>query len=441
MKYTNKQIWLIAYPILISLLMEHLIGFTDTAFLGRVGEVELGASALASVYFAAIFMLELEFSIGTQIMMARRHGEESYREIGSIFQQGVLFMLVLATLMFAASSFGTPWLLGKIISSKNVYEAADSYLKWRIVGFFFAFLSLMFRAFFVAITKTKIMTINSIVMVLSNVLLNYGLIFGKFGLPELGIAGAAIASTFAELVSVIFYVLYTWKRVDWKKYGLLSFHGVDLRQLGQVLSISVWMMIQSFLAVVTWFLFFLAIEHHGERPLAITNIIRSISTLIFMTINAFASTSSTLAGNLMGQEKPREVMPAAWQCVKMSYKIVLPLIAVIAIVPQYVMRIYTDDWAIIQDGIPGLRVMLAAYLVSTPGFVLFNTISGTGNTRSALLIEFVTLFLYMIYVWYIAVYHQYSVAVCWTSEWLYGGLLCLLSLWYLRRGEWQRRVI
>ena len=57
MKPTRKQIWTIAYPILISLLMENMIGLTDTAFLGRVGEVELGASALGSVYYLVIFML------------------------------------------------------------------------------------------------------------------------------------------------------------------------------------------------------------------------------------------------------------------------------------------------------------------------------------------------------------------------------------------------
>ena len=56
-QYTNRQIWHIAYPILISLIMEQMIGMTDTAFLGRVGEVELGASAIAGVFYMVIFMV------------------------------------------------------------------------------------------------------------------------------------------------------------------------------------------------------------------------------------------------------------------------------------------------------------------------------------------------------------------------------------------------
>ena len=70
-KYTYKQIWTIAYPILISLIMEQLIGMTDTAFLGRVGEIELGASAIAGVYYLAIFMMAFGFSIGAQILLSR----------------------------------------------------------------------------------------------------------------------------------------------------------------------------------------------------------------------------------------------------------------------------------------------------------------------------------------------------------------------------------
>ena len=78
-KYTNGEIWKVAYPILISLIMEQLIGMTDTAFMGRVGEVELGASAIAGVYYLAIFMLGFGFSIGSQILIARRNGEGNIR--------------------------------------------------------------------------------------------------------------------------------------------------------------------------------------------------------------------------------------------------------------------------------------------------------------------------------------------------------------------------
>lgn len=90
-KYTNKEIWIISYPILISLVMEQMIGMTDTAFLGRVGEIELGASAIAGIYYMVIFMMAFGFSIGAQIMIARRNGERQYNEIGPIFLSRDIF--------------------------------------------------------------------------------------------------------------------------------------------------------------------------------------------------------------------------------------------------------------------------------------------------------------------------------------------------------------
>ncbi len=128
MRYTNKQILKITYPVLISLLMEHMIGLTDTAYLGRVGEVELGASALAGVYYLVIYMLGFGFSVGAQVLMARRNGEGEYKRIGEVFTQGGLFLFLLAAVLFTASNLLTPYLLRRMIGSEEVYRATMSYL-------------------------------------------------------------------------------------------------------------------------------------------------------------------------------------------------------------------------------------------------------------------------------------------------------------------------
>lgn len=202
-KYTYKEIWLIAYPILISLLMEQMIGMTDTAFLGRVGEIELGASAIAGIFYIVMFMVAFGFSIGAQILIARRNGEQQYKEIGNLFYQGIYFQLGMAAVMFIVCYCFAPVILKRLVSSEHIYNAAMSYLNWRVFGFFFSFTAVMFRAFFLGTTQTKTLTLNSIVMVLSNIIFNYVLIFGKFGVPGLGIAGAAIGSSLAELVSLL----------------------------------------------------------------------------------------------------------------------------------------------------------------------------------------------------------------------------------------------
>lgn len=147
-KYTYKEIWLIAYPILISLLMEQMIGMTDTAFLGRVGEIELGASAIAGIFYIVMFMVAFGFSIGAQILIARRNGEQQYKEIGNLFYQGIYFQLGMAAVMFIVCYCFAPVILKRLVSSEHIYNAAMSYLNWRVFGFFLLFYSCNVSCFF-----------------------------------------------------------------------------------------------------------------------------------------------------------------------------------------------------------------------------------------------------------------------------------------------------
>ncbi|MBC8594210.1 MATE family efflux transporter [Oscillospiraceae bacterium N12] len=440
-KYTYKEIWLISYPILISLIMEQLIGMTDTAFLGRVGEVELGASAIAGVYYLAIFMMAFGFSIGAQILIARRNGEQRYGEIGSVFYQGIYFLLLLGAVMFFLSMTFSPHILQKIISSPHIYEAAISYINWRIFGFFFSFIMVMFRAFFVGTTQTKTLTLNSIVMVLSNVVFNYILIFGKLGFPPLGIAGAAIGSSLAELVSVLFFIIYTWKRIDCRKYGLNKLPRFQPETLKRILGVSFWTMIQNLFSMSTWFLFFLFVEHLGERALAVTNIIRNVSGIPFMVAMAFASTCGSLVSNLIGAGETSCVQGTIRQHIRIAYAFVLPLLLFFVLFPKLILSIYTDIPALQEASIPALWVLCSAYLIMVPSNVYFQSVSGTGNTRTALVMELCVLGVYVIYISYIILYLRVDVAVCWTTEHLYAILTLILCHWYIKKGNWQKKKI
>ena len=439
--YTSKEILTIAYPILISLVMEQAIGMTDTAFLGRVGEVELGASAIAGVYYISIFMMGFGFSIGSQILMARRNGEKRYSEIGDIFYQGVYFMIFLAAAAFAITRPAAKWLLPAILSSQDIYTAAESYIHWRAFGFFFSFVAVMFRSFFVGTTQTRTLTLNSIVMVGANIVFNYILIFGKLGFPALGIAGAAIGSSLAEMVSLIFFIVYTLRKVDLKKYGLNRFGRFDMQKLRRILDVSLWTMIQNFISLSTWFIFFLYVEHLGERPLAITNIIRNISGITFMIISAFASTCGSLVSNQIGAGKAESVICTVHQHIKLALAVVLPLTVVFAVFPEAVLGIYTDMPELIEAAVPSLWVFCTTTWLTAASNIYFQSVSGTGNTRMAFVLELAVLAIYAAYITVTIQVMKLDVACCWTSEHVYGGFLLVFCSMYLHSGRWKRKRI
>lgn len=440
-RYTNREIWHIAYPILISLLMEQMIGMTDTAFLGRVGEVELGASAIAGVFYMVIFMVAFGFSIGTQILIARRNGEGNYREIGQLFYHGICFQVGLAAVMFILSYFFSPMILERIIASPDVCRAAESYLHWRVFGAFFSFSAVIFRAFFLGTVQTKTLTLNSVVMVLSNVVFNYLLIFGNFGFPKMGIAGAALGSSLAEGMSLLFFILYTRTRIDIRRYGLDRIPRLRAGILRRMLNVSLWTMIQNFFSLSTWFLFFLYIEHLGERALAVTNIVRSASGLLFMVVMAFASTCGSLTSNLIGRGHSAQVPDLIGQHIRLAYLFVVPLALLFVLFPTLVLGIYTDMDDLQQAAIPSLWMMCATYLVLVPANVYFQAVSGTGNTRTALCLELSSLVIYTAYITWIILILRLDVALCWSADIIYGIFILLFCWLYIRRGHWAGKEI
>ena len=439
--YSNKHITKISAPILLSLLAQNLIQVVDTAFLGRVGEVELGASALAGIIYIVIYTLGFGFSMGSQILIGRRNGEKNYNQIGDIVIQGALFLFLPSLLLIPVLRYGAVHWLPAIFESAEVGIAVTEYLEWRVFGLIFAFLNLMFRAFFIGIARTKVLTVNAVVMGLVNVVFDYGLIFWNLGMPELGIGGAAIASVIAEFASTLFFLFYLKKNIDLDKYGFTKIR-FQFNVIKKTLDISIFMMIQYLFSVTTWMLFFLFIENFmGERSLAVTNVVRSLYTVVTIPSHAIGSATSTLVSNTIGSGRQEDVLNLVKRLAFMSLGVMIIMIVIIVALPRLVVHIYTDDPILIDEIIAPLYVMVSALPLYSVGTVLFNSISGTGNTRSALKIEIISLLFYVSYMWFIIVYLRSSVALAWTTEHVYWLLLTIIPFFYLRKGKWKEKKI
>ncbi|MDR1883127.1 MAG: MATE family efflux transporter [Prevotella sp.] len=440
--YSYKDIWKVSLPVMLGLLAQNIVQITATIFLGRVGEVEQSASGLAGIYYIAFFTLCFGFSIGGQIMISRRNGEKNYDKIGGIVIQGVIFLEVLALALFTGSSLLSEYALPRFMESQKVYEAVHSYLSWRIYGFFFASINVMFRAFYVGIARTPVLTMNAVVMAIVNFIGDYALVFGKFGFPELGIEGAGIAAVISEIASVLFFVVYTLKTVDLGKYGFMRMK-FRFSIVKSILNISSFTMIQYLVSMATWFIFFLAMERHSSRALAVTNIVRSFYMLFFIPMNAFATTANTLVGNTMGAGNIKDVIPLVKRICSLSLGVIVIVMLVTGIGAEFWISLIAshEDILLIPESTGPLLVVVFALPVYSLSTVMFNSISGTGNTRAALQLEIVTLIMYLIYMYWIVIYRSASVAVCWTVEYVYWGGLLLLSALYLKYAKWQNKTV
>lgn len=435
------RIWNIAYPIILGSVAQNLINVTDTAFLGRVGEVELGASALGGMFYLVIIMVGLGFGTGTQIIISRRFGEGNSESIGKTFDHAIYFIFPLSLLAFAFMYWFSAPLLRIFIESDQIFTASVSFIEFRKFGVFFAFGQILFRSLYIGIANTKVITWSTLFMALVNVILDYGLIFGKLGLPEMGLQGAALASSIAEMAALLYLLAYVYFKQHHKQYRLFIFNAFDKPLFLRNLKLAYPIMFQNFLSLGVWFAFFLMVEKLGEQALAVSNIIRSIYIVMMMPIWGFAAAANSMVSYLIGLRQQTHVFQLIRRIIILSLSSVGFLVLLIFIAPSFILRIYTPDAALISLSIPVMKVVGVSAFFIASGFIFFNGVMGTGKTNISLLIEIITLGLYLAYIYLVINYLGGGVVMVWTSEIVYGILLSSLSWSYLRKGGWTKSTI
>ena len=439
--YTTRSIISLAVPIMVGNLAQTLITFVDTAFLGHLGMVELGAAMMAGLYYYVFSTLAWGFATGIQIIVARRFGENNLTEVGAVFKHGLLVVAALSVLLFCMLHFCTDVLLKGIISSPDILAYSEEFMKYRHYGIIFVCFNFLFRSFYVGLSNTKIIIYTTLQMAVVNIFFDYALIFGHCGLPELGVAGAAIASVLAELSALVLFILYTAFRIPLHEYGILPFGRCHWPLVGSIVKLSLPTMGQRLVSFGAWFVFFVMIERTGELAVAVSGIVRSAYMVILVPVFAFAAAANTLTSRIIGEGHSDKVGHLLRRILKICLVFLVVLVAVCAILPDTIAGIYTDDAALALASVPTLRVVCVSALLMSGACILFEAVSGTGRTMVAFALESAVLVLYIGYILMVTKAFPMPVEVIWCAEILYALLLGAISYGYLRWGKWRGKEV
>jgi putative MATE family efflux protein len=422
-------------------LAQHIIIVVDTIFLGRVGEIELGASAIGGLFYVCLFILGFGFGTGNQILIGRRNGERNYGQIGVLFDHSIYFLGIMGLILLFATRLISSDVLNAILDSENIYMASKKYLDIRIWGLIFAFMNMAFRAFYIGITYTKYLAITATLMAVINIVLDYVLIFGMFGFPQMGIEGAALASVIAEISATVFFLILTQLKIDRTKYNLFRFPPLDFQIIRKIIDVAGFIMMQFFVSIISWFTFFMIIEKTGERNLAVSNILRSLYMIFTIPIFGLGSATSTIVSNLLGEGKPGQVLSVIYRISIISLFSIALIILLTYLFQWSIIGFYTTDDSLIEYTLGPLNVILGVLIFFALSIILFNGVAGTANTKISLIIEIIAMILYLSLAYYLAIVTQSSIEIIWATEYVYFFTLGILSFIYLKSGKWKSKVI
>ena len=434
---TYSEIWRISWPIMLSSLANTVINFTDVAFVARIGETALAASALGGVFYFLFVMLGVAIGIGSQILIARRAGEERHSEIGEVFDMSMLVLLLVSLLMVVFIYSLVPIWVPSIVHDPAVAEMVVQYLFARGWGIVFMMILVGMRSFYTGITLTRIITYTTVVMMLLNIVLNYAFVLGGFGVTPMGIAGSGLASALSETVAAIYAILYTMNRSILKEYNLFRFTKIRFEGFKQLMVLSSPIILQHFLSMGAWFLFFLMIEKLGARELAVSNVVRSIYMVLMTPVWGFSQASNSMVSNLIGQGRSEDVMDMVRKIVRMSFGVGVLSIVLSVVFKTVLFDLSTSDAVIAANATGSFYMICLATLFFSVSMVMLTAVSGTGSTTAAMVIELISLAVYVGYLMFFTVYFPQPVVVVWGAEVAYWLLLGVVSYIYLRSGKWK----
>ena len=441
LEISNKQILKIALPISLAMLVPQINFVANTVFLSGLGETELGVAGITGVYYLVFALVGNGLNSGLQALLARRAGENRPEQIGRLFSQSAWIALLFAMGGILITYIAGPLFLSGVLNSPTVQREAISFVKIRIWGLPFLYLFQMANALLVGTNNSRFMKYGFFIQSVLNIFLDYSLIYGHFGFPRLGFNGAAVASVISEALGLaVVYCIIFMKRFH-RRFSLFSHMKFNRQVSGLIFRQSSPLVLQFVISVSAWLLFYVLIEHHGERKLAISNTMRNIFAVFGIFIWAFASTSNAMVSNIIGQGKKDKVIFLIKKITRLSFIFTATICLFMNLFPAVFLSLYGRSGDFIDDAIPVMRIVTIGVLFMSVAAVWLNGVTGTGNTRINLAIEIITIVLYSIYIYLVLQVWKLSLAWAWSSELLYWIVLFVLSFIYLRSGRWTKKVI
>ncbi|MFZ9300370.1 MAG: MATE family efflux transporter [Chitinophagaceae bacterium] len=443
MEITRKHIVKLALPISAAILVPQINYITNNLFLSQLGKEELGAAGITGVFYLIFGAIGYGLNNGLQALIARRAGENQPEKIGDLFTQGVQIALAISAIGIFITLFFSPYIFNNVLEHSENTERVISFLKIRIWGLPFLYIYQMRNALLVGTNQSRFLIIGTLAETLTNIILDYGLIFGNLGLPALGFNGAAYASVIAEAIGMLVVLgVIRWKGFS-KRFHFKGNYTFNSATSKLVFLQSLPLIFQYGISIVSWEFFFILVERNQQTPydLALSNMMRNIFGFFGVFTWAFAATCSTMVSNVIGQKRHGEVFRLIGLITQISSGIAVVVAIILNIFPEQVISIFGTEPGFIAAGIPVLRIVSIAMIFTSFAVIWLNAVTGTGNTRVTLAIEIFAVTLYNVYVFAIMEKMNLSIVWGWGSELIYWTAMFIPSFWYMRSGRWKNKVI
>ena len=438
-----KKILRVALPAIAGLSTQMVVSLVDTAMVGRIEDATYTLAAMGIGVLATWALISFFSSLATgiHVVVARKYGEGDYISCGITLNNSLIIALLIGGVVAMVGIFFAYPIAHLFAADETVGNYASEYLYYRFMGIPFFLISVCFRGFFFGINKTKIFMFSGTITNLLNIIFNYTLIYGHFGFPKMGLAGAGLGSTLATLFDGLFYTTIIMLPSYRKRFQNIKHLVLNKNIISAILKISLPVSFQN-VFILLGFLSFVSITGLiGTPEQASTQAIISTLFISFLPCFGFGIAVQTLVGNNLGAKKFLLAKIYGFETAKVAtiYTIILGFIFII--IPQYVLLITTNNETIIQTAVPSLRIAGFAQIFYGIGVVLANGLQAGGRTFFVMKSEVITnLLIFVPLAYFLGVFLNLGLTWAWMALPVYIILYSLIIYIKFNSNDWYTRI-
>lgn len=439
-----REVLSIAVPMVISNSAFTVMQFCDRVFLARYSDLAIQASMPAGILSFTLICLFTAIAGYSSTFVAQYHGAGERANCVHATMQGVYFMLLCTPVFLLLIPVGYG-IIGLFDHAPALVAQERIYLRWMLYGAVPIGLSWSISGFFTGRSLVRLNTVANIIGCVVNIVLDYAMIFGHFGLPRLGLKGAAIATCISCLVSPSILFVYMLRSDLVREMGWRKAFGFDFGMMKRLMRFGLPAGFQILLDVGAFSVFVLMTASLDSVTLTVANIAFSINNLAFSPLMGFGAAASILSGQYQGGNDSNHAMRSGWSALRLGWIYMAFIGTVFVVFPETLISLFTppeseaaQTESFMRTGRHLLYVMTAWGVFDVANIIFIGALKGVGDTKFVM--TYMSLLAWLLWIPGEVLIFKLGGGIIQAWLWL-GGYIFLAALGFgLRwhRGKWQK---
>ena len=437
----GRAVVLLAVPMVLEMLMESVFLVADVYFVGHLGPAAVATVGITESLMVMIYAVAMGLAIGSAAVVARRIGEKDPQAAARAAVQAIALGLFVSVVLFVVGITVGADLLRLMGATEEVLAIGSNFARVMLAGSGTVLMLFLINAVFrgagdAAIAMRVLWFANAI-----NIVLGPCLIFGIGPFPEMGVIGAAIATTIGRGSGVL-YQLYHLQHPGSRIRITAATLGVDVRVMKSILNVAGTAMFQNFIATASWAGLVRIIAGFGDAAVAGNTI--GIRIILFALLPSFgvSNAAATMVGQSLGARDPRRAEQAVWIAGFYTMLFLGVIGLVFFIWAESLVRLFTPDPAVLGHAASALRIIAAGFLFYGYGMTLTAAFNGAGDTRTPTLINLFCLWLWEIpLAWVLSTQLGFGPVGVFIAVSVAFSTLAFVSGYLFSKGTWKTRKV